>query len=278
VAGGIKIDEAAHVKDVLSLARIADNPMNEPAWLRCLSMLPGVGAKGAAKLAEKIMIATSGGKAIHDAVAAAAWPKKTDPTALAEAFRALSSPASPGVRLERAVAKLETVLRERYRDDWKDRKKDIQTLCGLASDHPSMTGFLAAVTIDYGLDSSKKAGPADRPDEEPLRLSTIHSAKGLEWGCVHIPSFRAGHLPSAYAETPEELDEELRVFYVAASRAARRLVLYRPLLDDGGSFAEDSAYASLVEEWTDRVKAVADAGGTAAKWNFGSGTIDPFRR
>lgn len=274
VSGGIKIDEAAHIKDVLSAARIADNPMNEPAWLRCLTLLGGVGAKGAGRILEAVLKEISAGSSIHAAMEKAPWPKKADPKPLIEAFKELSSPGFPGDLLERAAKRMEPILKERYRDDWSERRKDVQMLCGLAGDHPSMTAFLAAVTIDYSLDRSKKGSGAEKSDEQPLNLSTIHSAKGLEWGCVHVPSFRAGHLPSSYAETPEELEEELRVFYVAASRAARRLVFYRPLMDDNGALLDDSAYADLVSGWVEEVKPkVRPAAPAAAGWRFGQNPI-----
>ena len=74
----------------------------------------------------------------------------------------------------------------------------------------------------------------DMPEGEHVTISTIHSAKGLEWPCVFVVGLNDGELPSAMSrkEGPEGLRDERRVCYVAFTRAAERLVLfYREIQD-----------------------------------------------
>lgn len=60
---------------------------------------------------------------------------------------------------------------------------------------------------------------------EAVTLSTYHSAKGLEYHTVFLPELNEGLTPHRQAIQPEDLEEERRMFYVAMTRAKRRLVL-----------------------------------------------------
>jgi DNA helicase-2/ATP-dependent DNA helicase PcrA len=250
VVGGLRIDEAAHVKDALSLARVVDNPLNEPAWARLFGLLPGVGPAAIKKLVAHVRAGPD--SAASDRLEGAPWPRKTDPAPLREALAVLSGTGPVSARLRTALVAFEPVFEARYEAEWLDRRRDLEVVAGLADDHDSLTSFLAAITIDYGLDARERGGTAPRPEERPLTLSTIHSAKGLEWHTVHLPSFVAGHFPSPYAALPDEVAEELRIFYVATSRARRRLVFYRPVVGDHGMLRAESPYERLVEPFVDR--------------------------
>ncbi|MFN7143119.1 MAG: ATP-dependent helicase [Myxococcota bacterium] len=258
VFGGLRIDEAAHVKDALSLARIVDNPRNEPAWARVLGRLPGVGPAAVKKVLAHVLAAPEEIPA-GARLAGAPWPKKTEPEPLVAALTALAGVGPVAARLRAALAAFEPVFRAYYEAEWHDRKRDLETVAGIADEHTSLTDFLALVTIDYGLDSREREGSAPRPDERPLTISTVHSSKGLEWHTVHVPSFCAGHIPSPYATATDEVAEELRVFYVAASRARRRLTLYRPALGDNGWLRAESPYERIVAPWLDRKEPPAKA-------------------
>lgn len=251
VVGGIRIDEAAHVKDLLSLARVVDNPRNEPAWGRLFALLPGVGPAATKKLVAHVRGAPDEASAAAR-LTGAPFPKKADPAPLVAALAALAGRGSISARLAEAVVAFEAVLQAKYDLEWSDRRRDLDTVAGMGEDHDSLTTFLAAITLDYGLDARERAGSAPRPEERPLTLSTVHSAKGLEWHTVHVPSFVAGHFPSPYAALPDELAEELRIFYVVTSRARRRLVFYRPAVGDNGFLRAESPYERLVAPFVDR--------------------------
>jgi len=246
VVGGLRIDEAAHVKDALSLARVVDNPRNEPAWARLFGLLPNAGPAAVRKLLAHLRSPAVEGAPALASLEGAPFPRKVDPAPLLAALRVFSGSGPVSARLRAAVTAFEVVFIARYEGEWRDRRRDLDTVAALADEHDSLTAFLAAITIDYSLDAREKAGLADKPEERPLTLSTVHSAKGLEWHTIHLPSFVAGHFPSPYAASTDEIAEELRVFYVAASRARRRLVLYRPLVGENGYLREESPYEALI--------------------------------
>src|SRR3546814_12269778 len=85
--------------------------------------------------------------------------------------------------------------------------------------------------------------------EKPVTISTIHGAKGLEWPVVHIPSFIRGHMPSIYANAPEDYEEEKRIFYVAISRSMKHLTFYRPAYDAKGNFTSPSDYEREIQPY-----------------------------
>ncbi len=84
--------------------------------------------------------------------------------------------------------------------------------------------------------------------DDYLVISTMHSAKGLEWPVVHVPQLVDGAVPSDMAlTTPAGLEEEQRLFYVAVTRARDRLYLYAPLRMHHHRLAADDrhSYAQL---------------------------------
>ena len=66
--------------------------------------------------------------------------------------------------------------------------------------------------------------------DDCLTISTIHSAKGLEWNSVFIIGAVDGRFPSAYSfNSIEEMEEELRLMYVATTRAKSDLFISYPI-------------------------------------------------
>lgn len=247
VVGGIRIDEAAHIKDLLSIARLAHNLEHEPAWLRLLQRYPKIGEKASAQIAEKLMQAgthTAAIKILHEEEAA----RKTKFIGLAFALQAFAAFRPPAELLANAAAIMDSFWEEVWKDDWADRRKDIDAILLIASEHNSLDGFLTAVTLDHSLDKKNEAN-AEKIDEAPVTISTVHGAKGLEWPIVHIPSFIRGHMPSLYANDPDDYEEEMRIFYVAASRPMNSLILYRPAYDAKGNFTARSDYERIIEPY-----------------------------
>ena len=88
--------------------------------------------------------------------------------------------------------------------------------------------FLAELTLDPPSSTGDLAGPP-LLDEDWLVLSTIHSAKGLEWDVVHVIHAADGMIPSDMATgDDDEIEEERRLLYVALTRARDALHVYRP--------------------------------------------------
>lgn len=224
--GGLAFNERKHVKDVISYLRIIQNPYEAVAWHRILKYIPGVGIVSARKIIEKII--SENGLNIDS----------FEKTRFADELRRLvemlnaasDTPLTLARRLEIINAYYAPILRA-TEPDYEIRLLDIGVLITLASQYDSLTKFLT----DFALDPpSKRFGDRTTPlidegEDKPLTVSTIHSAKGLEFYGVFIPHALDGMIPSIRAiRNIEELEEERRLFYVACSRAKEDLTITMP--------------------------------------------------
>jgi DNA helicase-2/ATP-dependent DNA helicase PcrA len=110
------------------------------------------------------------------------------------------------------------------------------------------------VAAEQALEPPTSTGDLAGPpmiDEDWLVLSTVHSAKGLEFDAVHVIHAADGNFPSDMSlGSPEGLEEERRLFYVAITRARRNLAIYVPLryhhhrVRDDHSWAQPSRFLS----------------------------------
>jgi DNA helicase-2/ATP-dependent DNA helicase PcrA len=136
--------------------------------------------------------------------------------------------AAPATLITAVLAALDAPLRGRYIDA-EARIADLERLADAAASRPSLHDALVDLALDPPASASDLAGPG-RIDEDYLTISTIHSAKGLEWPVVHLAHLVDGAMPSDLAvATPAGLEEERRLFYVAVTRARDELFLYAPL-------------------------------------------------
>ena len=244
--GGLRYLEAAHVKDLLAAFRIADNPRDEVAWFRVLQLLPGVGPVKARRAVTALGLLADG----EDAEVMMRWP-----LAVAELPHAAQDPAQAlaaalgskqAEPLRQAVAPL---IRAAY-DNPEQRLADLDVLVAAAAALPR----LSDVAADHALDPPRSTGDlAGAPviDEDWLVISTIHSAKGLEWDVVHLIHAADGNIPSDMAlGSRHGLEEERRLFYVAMTRARHDEHLYVPLRyhhrpnGDQHSWAQPSRFLS----------------------------------
>ena len=224
--GGLKFLEAAHMKDVLCVLRWADNPRNRMAGFRAVRLLPGIGPATATKLLDALDAAPD----VMPVMEAFKTPPsaEADWNAFVTVLRAL--------RAARAAwpAELEIITRwyephlERLYDDAPVRQRDLVQLHQIASTYRSRERFLTEMALDPPDATSGEAG-APIKDDDYLILSTIHSAKGQEWKSVHILNVIDGCIPSDMSTgTPEEVEEERRLLYVAMTRAKDDLQLLLP--------------------------------------------------
>jgi DNA helicase-2/ATP-dependent DNA helicase PcrA len=222
--GGLRFLEAAHVKDVLSLLRWAENPRDEVAGFRVLQLLPGIGPATARKALD-LAVARRSAAALAEfrppAAAAADWP------AFAALLRDLHAGAGWPAEFELAWRWYEPHL-QRLHEDAEIRAGDLAQLAQIAAGYRSRESFLTELTLDPPDATSGEAG-APLLDEDYLILSTIHSAKGQEWQAVYILNVVDGCIPSDMATgSPAEIEEERRLLYVAMTRAKDDLQLLMP--------------------------------------------------
>jgi DNA helicase-2/ATP-dependent DNA helicase PcrA len=216
--GGLRFLEAAHVKDLLCVLRIVENPNDELAWFRILQLLDGIGPATARRLA----------------VAGATLSEEDLPEAggslllALDDARHLDREAGPGAAVERVRAWLDDRVDARY-PNASARLADLDELTKAASHAPSLERFLTDLVLDPPSATGELAGPPHL-DDDHLTLSTIHSAKGCEWQCVHVLHVTDGNLPSDMATGDEaSIEEERRLLYVAMTRARDRLWCYLPV-------------------------------------------------
>ncbi len=227
--GGLRFTEAAHVKDFLAAARLVSNPADDLAWFRVLRLHEGVGPVLARRVIETLRIADPG-PFDRWPDAAAALPPRSGP-AVTGTVGQLAEAAGQERTADRAAAIL-AALREPLAARYPDasvRFADLERLADAAAASPSLHDALVQLALDPPVSASDLAG-RPRLDDDFLVISTVHSAKGLEWPVVHLPQLVDGAVPSDMAlTTPAGLEEEQRLFYVAVTRARDKLYLYAPL-------------------------------------------------
>jgi len=228
--GGLKFAEAAHVKDLVAFLRLAENPRDVVSGLRLLKLLPGIGPKKAQGIMAELVAAgnldsLSGCKV--PAPATASWAE------FVSLLRELTREPAAGVASQiRRVLKFYTPLLRQAYDEPEQRLDDLGKLRDLGERFEDRASFLAELTLDPPTSTQDLAG-ASAQAKDFLVLSTIHSAKGLEWDAVFVINATEGGIPSSRAETTAQLDEELRLFYVALTRARTWLTVTYPRYRSG---------------------------------------------
>lgn len=225
--GGLRFLEFAHIKDLIAFLRIVENPRDEMAWHRALQLLPGIGPGLAARAVRHVNEHDRNPLAIGSfPVPAASREALAGLAALVEALHTAKE-MPPASQVERVRQFYDPLLKERYENP-AVRLRDLATLEQLAGDYRSRRSFLSDLQLDPPTSTSDLAGPPVQ-DEDWLVLSTIHSAKGCEWDVVHVIHASDGCLPSDMATgSPEEIEEELRLTYVAMTRARNFLYVEWP--------------------------------------------------
>ncbi|CCD86360.1 putative ATP-dependent DNA helicase [Bradyrhizobium sp. ORS 285] len=222
--GGLKFLDAAHVKDMLACLRFIENPRDRIAGFRVLHLIPGIGPASAQRLLDAI---SDSADPIGALCAQAAPARAGDDWAAfvhtLEQLRVSDWPAD----IERVRQWYQPHL-ERVHEDAEVRSADLLQLEQIASGYPSRERFLTELTLDPPDATSDQAG-VPLLDEDYLILSTIHSAKGMEWTAVHVLNVVDGCMPSDLgAGSNAELEEERRLLYVAMTRAKDDLHLLVP--------------------------------------------------
>lgn len=224
--GGLRFLEAAHVKDVLSLLRWAQNARDRVSGFRAIQLNAGIGPRSAARILDALAAAPGGG------VELAAHPVPPQAQAGWQEFaRLVAAIGAAGgawpAPIEHACLWYETQM-ERLFEDARIRAADIRQLARIAATYPSLERFLTEATLEPPEATSDESG-VPLLDEDYVILSTIHSAKGREWTAVTLLNAVDGCLPSDLATgRSEEIEEERRLLYVAMTRARDRLDILVP--------------------------------------------------
>lgn len=239
--GGLKLLEAAHIKDLLAILKILLNPQDFLSWNRILLLMEGIGPRTAEKIINTL---------------------KNDPFFLSNSKLKTHFPypelikfsevylnikpyiEAPPEILQKIWEFYEPIFQRIYYEDYYRRVKDLDGLLALSAKYASLDEFLSDLLLEPIEITDMETAPNK---EDSLVLSTIHSAKGLEWHTVFILSLIEGRFPSLHSlQKEEELEEERRLFYVAVTRAREQLFLISPLLvyipGEGKTFAKPSRF------------------------------------
>jgi DNA helicase-2/ATP-dependent DNA helicase PcrA len=284
--GGLRFLEAAHVKDLLALLRVVENPWDELAWGRALRLLDGVGPATAARLIQELGVRAGADHGAADPLAQLLAAAPSTPPGVAGAVDelrvALAScvalPPPPGPQVACLRAFLDPVVRRRS-DHADARIADLEQVEVAAIGYASRAALLTNLVLDPPSSTAELPGPPAL-DDDWLTLSTIHSAKGGEWDVVYVIHASDGCVPSDLAcGTVEELEEERRLLYVACTRARTVLEISWPLryhhnrrhLTDAHSWAQRSRFL------TPAVREVMRAEATATASDDGASSVRPAR-
>lgn len=223
--GGPKFMETAHVKDIVAHLRVIINPDDIISLNRILLLLKGVGASTVNNVIPIIK-----GQLNPDVKL---LPAKKIESILPmlktlDKLRHKISTKTPSQIVEEIIAYYRPILKDKY-DDFSKREKDLEHLQYLAQQYKNLEDFISDLALEPP-EQSMEGVYKNNSDDEALIISTIHSAKGLEWDSVFIIGAVDGRFPSVYSfNSDEEMDEELRLMYVATTRAKNNLYISYPV-------------------------------------------------
>lgn len=234
VRGGIRFFEQAHIKDILAYLKLVVNPMDEIAWIRTLTLCPGIGPGYAEKIYQAYR---KGGRDIVAFIRSEdisyVVPKKAQAgyVRFNKIMRAITDPDHELL----AGELIELILENGYEthllanfENGKDRVDDVHELVNFSHEYKDLNDFLSDITLRENFRGETITASPD--EDEQLVLSTIHQAKGLEWEVIMLLGLCEGQFPhpKAMADS-DEMEEERRLFYVASTRAKKYLYLMHPV-------------------------------------------------
>ena len=254
--GGLKFLEAAHVKDLMSFLRLAENSRDLTSAFRILQLLDGIGPASAKNAIDHLS---------EGAFDMRSWENYAPPTAAKRQWLPfvdlMVSLAGAKMPLQQQVAETRRfyspILEKRF-DQASMRMRDLLQLEQISSNFRDRGEMLAELTLDPPSSTQDLAG-APLLEEDYLILSTIHSAKGCEWDAVYLLHAADGNIPSDMTTGSEELiEEERRLFYVALTRAKDFMYVCFPAFYQYKRPARGYSMAQLTRFLPDEVVAYFD--------------------
>ncbi len=267
ILSGVRFFEQAHIKDVLAWLQLVVNPLSELSFRRLAAMLPGIGERTSGRLWIRFREALGAGeegapgKAVHQAfgecLESAPRKARQEWASWTRLIRDLEEP-----EIRKSPSDMIGLILDRSYSEWlgntyenaQSRLEDVQSMASFIGQYESLEAFLDQMALESNVDAEDQAGDAEK--KGMLRLSTIHQSKGLEFDAVFLIMLCDGLFPSARAES---LEEERRLFYVAATRARKQLYLSHPVVRfqpgrDSGYLMRsrflDEIPEDALDEWT----------------------------
>ena len=229
--GGLKFLDKAHIKDILAYLRLVTNQHDEISWYRILKLYIGIGPVYAKRIAG---ICVNEG---YEGLKNNPYSKKTFYKSICKLQKLLLSCREKAfhdflpvilnhyIETRKEVAdnmKTDANTRAEILEQLQTAEEDFDVLSYMAESYDDCIDFLDALSLDNH--------PALDKDGDKLVLSTIHSAKGLEYHTVFIMDCIDEVFPFTTWKDKgsKEDNEELRCFYVAVTRAKETLYIMAP--------------------------------------------------
>ena len=248
--GGIKFYETAHVKDVIAHLKVTVNPQDELAWNRVLMLIRGIGPKIAGRLTDELTAHSSMKEVIEEG-----FPKYRGKHSYSQGLDKLGASlrnlyranGDIGAKFDATLDYYIPLLKEKY-DDWHLRLNDLEALRQIAARYESVEDLLEDFAVEPPERGVWRIEPETKEEEDPMTLSTIHSAKGLEWDVVFVMGLMDGVLPITFSlDSDEEMEEEQRLLYVAVTRAESRLYLTLHHEGERGGIAQFNKISRFID-------------------------------
>jgi DNA helicase-2/ATP-dependent DNA helicase PcrA len=261
--GGFKFIETAHIKDLVAYLRVLENPRDAVAWNRILLLLDGVGPRTAEKVIDDILARRANAETgATSRKLPTFWADyNAYPGSVRKLFETLKSVhpehIAPADKVQALIDYYHPIFTRRY-DDYNKRKKDLEMFQQITERYRSLSTLLADLALEPATESITDITPPGT-DDEKLVLSTIHSAKGLEWHSVFVLYALDGRFPATRAAmSDDQMEEERRLMYVACTRAQENLFITYPInvydRESGLVLSKPSRFISgisedLLEKW-----------------------------
>ena len=267
--GGMKFFERAHIKDMIAYLRLVSNVNDESAWLRVLELQTGIGLMTASKIFNQLRTVKRIDEILSLEIKLGARAKMGWQNLLINLQKMLKGNRLPADMIRSVVAGDYRDYLEVEYQDFMDRLEDLEEFAVFAEGYDNLVKFLDEVTLteDYGAVQDKMIDYS----EDKIILSTIHQAKGLEWSAVFVIGLSDGKFPNQRAlDEDGGLEEERRLFYVAMTRARKKLFLTYPVMSgyDSVSISQPSRFLiELSGDLVEVIKLKAPSVSTKTDWS-----------
>lgn len=240
ITSGLRFFEQAHIKDVAAFLKFAANPADEISFKRMVRLLPGVGGKGADKLwklfdTHHSQLPKGAPNPLASALQSCS-PSVAKKTTVAWAQFSSTIAQLEGSTVRGKAAEMIRVTLEGLYEDYLEetfanasqRLEEIVQLTHFSQQFTALDEFLTQLALLSNVEAEEQNATRD---DEQIKLSSIHQAKGLEYSVVFVIMLCDGLFPSHRSiDRPASLEEERRLFYVAVTRAKKELYLTYPLI------------------------------------------------
>ncbi len=233
IRSGLKFFEQAHIKDVISFLRVFVNEKDEISWKRLLKIFPKVGKRTAEQIFERIQATTNPIDLFTQKKIGESFKRLSKDTidtwsSLFAELKELKEKEAPADMINTVVGRVYgDYMRYNY-PDYESRLDDLIQLANFASKYHSVEDFLSELSLMSGASGEEIIHPG--VTDERVILSTIHQAKGLEWKVVFVVWCAEGRFPNSKSMDEDGIEEERRLFYVAATRAMDELYICYPMV------------------------------------------------